>query len=254
MNSNDLSDIYEYHTQLDMEQYTQYLEYFEQYEAMEEDEAESSVKHTRRYIARDRELAEDKLRRDYFGDENTPPVYPEEYFRRRLPRMLESIDCMQWEWVKCPKALHGANNDLNVLYGSPLFDDLLADKAPEAPFQVNEKTYEKGYYLADGIYPQWVMFVKAFTISRDLKTQKFKRVQESARKDIERAFGVLQDQNFDISEYWSMYASPESNIQRTWVERCERQRMKNKELRDRRVHEDLRQDIMDHLWNLNDDI
>ncbi|GKD76780.1 hypothetical protein Tco_1339401 [Tanacetum coccineum] len=60
MNSNDLSDIYEYHTQLDMEQYTQYLEYFEQYEAMEEDEAESSVKHTRRYIARDRELAKDQ--------------------------------------------------------------------------------------------------------------------------------------------------------------------------------------------------
>ncbi|GJR82313.1 ALP1-like protein isoform X1 [Tanacetum coccineum] len=142
----------------------------------------------------------------------------------------------------------GANNDLNVFYGSPLFDDLLADKAPEAPFQVNGKTYEKGYYLADGIYPQWAMFVKAFTIARDLKSQKFKRVQESATKDIERAFGVLQeDQKFDISEYWSMYASLESNIQCTWVERCERQRMKNKELRDRRVHEDLRQDIMDHL-------
>ncbi|GJT69162.1 zinc finger, CCHC-type containing protein [Tanacetum coccineum] len=139
--------------------------------------------------------------------------------------MLGSIDCMHWEWVKCPKSLHGqfkrrdkkyptimleavadqqlwfwhayfgvpgANNDLNVLYGSPLFDDLLADKAPEAPFQVNGKTYEKGYYLADGIYPQWATFVKAFTIARDLKTQKFKRVQESARKDIERAFGVLQ--------------------------------------------------------------
>nr|GFC14428.1 hypothetical protein [Tanacetum cinerariifolium] len=86
MNSNDLSDIHEYHTQLDMEQYTQYLEYFEQYEAMEEDEAESSVKHTRRYIARDRELTEDKLQRDYFGDENTPPVYPEEYFRRSVSR------------------------------------------------------------------------------------------------------------------------------------------------------------------------
>ncbi|GJU09025.1 hypothetical protein Tco_1125455 [Tanacetum coccineum] len=55
-----------------------------QYEAMEEDEAESSVKHTRRYIARDRELAEDKLRRDYFGDENMPPVYPKDYFRRSI--------------------------------------------------------------------------------------------------------------------------------------------------------------------------
>ncbi|GJV51430.1 ALP1-like protein isoform X1 [Tanacetum coccineum] len=375
MNSNDLSDIYEYYTRLDMEQYTQCLEYFEQYEAMEEDEAESSEKQTRRYIARDREMAKDKLRRfsallkctsvicqlaygsspDLFDEylqcaqrcsreclwnftKCIYILYVEKYLRKPtledvqhiydlherkhgLPGMLGSIDCMHWEWVKCPKALHGqfkrkdkkyptimleavadqqlwfwhayfgvpgANNDLNVLYGSPLFDDLLADKAPEAPFQVNGKTYEKGYYLADGIYPQWATFVKAFTIARDLKTQKFKRVQESARKDIERAFGVLQgrwgiiqqparayhmntikrimyccmilhnmileDQKFDISEYWSMYASPESNIQRTWVERCERQRMKNKELRDRRVHKDLRQDIMDHLWNLNNEI
>ncbi|GKC11108.1 5-oxoprolinase-like protein [Tanacetum coccineum] len=46
---------------------------------------------------------------------------------------------------------------------------------------------------------------------------------------------ILEDQKFDISEYWSMYASPESNIQRTWVERCKRQQMKNKELRDRRA-------------------
>ncbi|GJU28037.1 putative heat shock protein 70 family protein, partial [Tanacetum coccineum] len=78
---------------------------------------------------------------------------------------------------------------------SPLFDDLLTDKAPEAPFVVNGKTYEKGYYLADEIYPQWSTFVKAFTIARDQKIMKFKRVQESARKDIERAFGVLQEVN-----------------------------------------------------------
>ena len=82
MSSNELSDIYEYYTRLEMEQYTQYSEYFEQYEAMEEDEAESSEIHSRQYIARDREMAEDKLRRDYFGDENTPPMYPEEYFRQ----------------------------------------------------------------------------------------------------------------------------------------------------------------------------
>nr|GEX52462.1 hypothetical protein [Tanacetum cinerariifolium] len=139
--------------------------------------------------------------------------------------MLGSIDCMHWEWTKCPKALHGqfkrrdknyptimleavadqqlwfwhayfgvrgANNDLNVLYGPPLFDDLLTDKAPEVPFVVNGKTYEKCYYLADGIYPQWSTFVKAFTIARDQNTMRFKRVQESAKKDIERAFGVLQ--------------------------------------------------------------
>ncbi|GJV78281.1 ALP1-like protein isoform X1 [Tanacetum coccineum] len=133
-----------------------------------------------------------------------------------------------------------ANNGLNILYGSSLFYHLLADKAPEALFVVNEKTYEKGYYLADEIYPQWSTFVKAFNMAMDQKTMKFKRVQESSRKDIERAFGVLQgrwgiiqqptrayqmntikrtmycriilhnmilqDQKFDISEYADMYA------------------------------------------------
>ncbi|GKD78032.1 probable arabinosyltransferase ARAD1 [Tanacetum coccineum] len=82
-----------------------------------------------------------------------------------------------------------ANNDLNALYGSPLFDDELADTAPECPFVVNEHTYRKCYYLADGIYPAWSTFVKLFFVARDEKSLKFKRVQEAARKDIERAFG-----------------------------------------------------------------
>ncbi|GJT48315.1 ALP1-like protein isoform X1 [Tanacetum coccineum] len=48
------------------------------------------------------------------------------------------------------------------------------------------------YYLADGIYPQWAAFVKSFTVARDERNAVFKRRQESARKDVERAFGVLQ--------------------------------------------------------------
>nr|GFA22126.1 putative harbinger transposase-derived protein [Tanacetum cinerariifolium] len=63
---------------------------------------------------------------------------------------------------------------------------------PKAPFVVNERTYKKRYYLVDGIYATWSTFVKTFSIARDEKTLRFKRVQESARKDIERAFGVLQ--------------------------------------------------------------
>ncbi|GJS15222.1 ALP1-like protein isoform X1 [Tanacetum coccineum] len=34
---------------------------------------------------------------------------------------------------------------------SPLFDDLLDDIAPVVPYEVNGVTFEKGYYLADGI-------------------------------------------------------------------------------------------------------
>ncbi|GJR53358.1 ALP1-like protein [Tanacetum coccineum] len=85
----------------------------------------------------------------------------------------------------------GANNDINVLDNSPLFNDLLDDKAPVAPFVVNGVGYENGYYLADGIYPQWATFVKSFTVANDAKHSYFKKRQESARNDVERAFGVL---------------------------------------------------------------
>nr|GEW06739.1 hypothetical protein [Tanacetum cinerariifolium] len=72
-----------------MDRYAQYHEYFEQYESLEGDEGESSERLSRRYIQRERGVAEEKLRRDYFGNENTPPVYPEEYFRRGLSPILK---------------------------------------------------------------------------------------------------------------------------------------------------------------------
>ena len=87
--------------------------------------------------------------------------------------------------------LREENNDLNVLYDLPLFDDFFADIAPEAPLAVTKKTYEKGYYLENGIYHQWFTFFKSFSIARDEKIMKFKRVQESGRKDIERALRVV---------------------------------------------------------------
>ncbi|GJW38235.1 RNA-directed DNA polymerase, eukaryota, partial [Tanacetum coccineum] len=99
---------------------------------------------------------------------------------------LQTAECCSLE---CLDKVPGANNDLNVLYGSLLFDDVLADTAPKAPFVVNGRIYKKCYYLANDIYPTWSMFVKTFSIAREEKTLKFKRVQESARKDIERAFG-----------------------------------------------------------------
>ncbi|GJV10900.1 ALP1-like protein [Tanacetum coccineum] len=235
-----------------------------------------------------------------------------------LPGMLGSIDCMHWDWKNCPKALHGqfkrsthkyptlmleavadqklwiwhayfgvpgANNDLNVLYGSPLFDDEIADIAPECPFVVNGHTYRKCYYLADGIYPAWSTFVKTFSVARDEKSLKFKRVQEAARKDIERAFGVLQgrwgiirqparamqintlkrimycciilhnmileDEGFEVN-FRDMFVNPAPNIVRDWVERCDLHVRKTKELRDRKTHNELRKDLVEHLWN-NDD-
>nr|GEU57591.1 putative nuclease HARBI1 [Tanacetum cinerariifolium] len=63
----------------------------------------------------------------------------------------------------------GANNDINVLDNSPLFDDLLDDLAPSVPYVVNGVEYRNGYYLADGIYPEWASFVKSSTVTTDPK-------------------------------------------------------------------------------------
>nr|GEW65236.1 protein ALP1-like [Tanacetum cinerariifolium] len=68
--------------------------------------------------------------------------------------MLESIDS-------------GANNDINVLDNSPLFDDLLDDLAFVVPYVVNGVEYRNGYYLADATDP---------------KHTYFKQRQKSARK------------------------------------------------------------------------
>ncbi|GJV94140.1 ALP1-like protein [Tanacetum coccineum] len=61
------------------------------------------------------------------------------------------------------------------------------------PYVVNGVEYRNGYYLVDGIYQEWASFVKSFTVTTGLKHTYFKQRQESARKDVERAFGVLQE-------------------------------------------------------------
>ncbi|XP_021726209.1 uncharacterized protein LOC110693396 [Chenopodium quinoa] len=86
----------------------------------------------------------------------------------------------------------GSCNDINLLQRSPVFDDIINNRAPQVLFGVNGNTYTKGYYLTDGIYPKWSTFIDAVTAPQTAKDMLFTEGQESARKDVERAFGVLQ--------------------------------------------------------------
>eukprot|EP00267_Zea_mays_P051534 XP_020404495.1 protein ALP1-like [Zea mays] len=86
----------------------------------------------------------------------------------------------------------GTNNDVNVLHRSPVFDPLTTGRMPPVNYTVNGHAYNFRYYLADGIYPNWPTFVKAIRHPYEEKKVYFTQMQESCRKDIERAFGVLQ--------------------------------------------------------------
>ncbi|KAJ9545363.1 hypothetical protein OSB04_025070 [Centaurea solstitialis] len=157
------------------------------------------------------------------------------------------------------------NGGIARLHGkSPLFEDVYDAKAPDGYFQVNRATYKYGYYLGDGIYPKWATLVKSFSYPEDAKRMKFKKAEEAARKDVERAFGVLQKR-------WSILVQPArgweiprlSNIMAICVvpdyipdppnpQLTEEQRMANVlEVRNQQIHHNLRADLVEHIWPLD---
>ncbi|XP_018466154.2 uncharacterized protein LOC108837624 [Raphanus sativus] len=143
---------------------------------------------------------------------------------RGFPGMIGSIDCMHWEWKNCPGAWKGQYsrgsdkptivleavasydlwiwhaffgspgtfNDINILDRSPVFDDIIYGRAPQVNFSVNGNPYSMAYYLTDGIYPKWATFIQSISLPQGPKAALFAHFQEATRKDVERAFGVLQ--------------------------------------------------------------
>ena len=147
-----------------------------------------------------------------------------------LPGMLGSLDCMHVYWDKCPVAWQGAFkngakkkasivlegmsdfhlflwhemfgfagtlNDLNILNLSPLLDMILNGELEELEklipnFIIMNEIFEQLYMLVDGIYPLFSRFVKGYKEPIGELQTALTKWQESARKDIERAFGVLQ--------------------------------------------------------------
>jgi hypothetical protein len=145
--------------------------------------------------------------------------------------MFGSLDCMHTYWKNCPVALQssykgrqsgptivleaiadynlwfwhvsygysGAMNDLNILNISPLLEKwtegsfgALERDSTVVPFSVGGESFERMYVLVDGIYPKYSRFVRGLPQPITEEETRFTQWQESARKDIERAFGVLQ--------------------------------------------------------------
>jgi hypothetical protein len=143
--------------------------------------------------------------------------------------MFGSLDCSHTYWKNCPKAWQGSFkgkeqkpsvvleaiadhhlwfwhasygyagtlNDLNILNLSPFLDSLIdgsfeTKERLVVPFNINNRTFDKMFLLCDGIYPPYSRFVRTIPLPISQQEKYFAGWQESARKDIERAFGVLQ--------------------------------------------------------------
>ncbi|XP_071718030.1 uncharacterized protein [Rutidosis leptorrhynchoides] len=140
----------------------------------------------------------------------------------------------------------------------------------------------QGYYLADGIYPYWSTLVKSFKSTVEPKLFKFKWYQEAARKDIERAFSVLQGRwaiikhparqfylekiqcimytcvilhNMITEDNGRAFCGLEEDYQParralSIRERFDTQLRMDKESRDSTIHRFLRDQLIEHIWNL----
>jgi len=140
---------------------------------------------------------------------------------------IGSLDCMHVGWRLCPVAWQGqyqgskgkptiileafadhflwiwhssfshpgSLNDINVWDRSDLLKSFLdgtfsADVDFE--FEIGGETFHQVWLMVDGIYPELARFVKTIAEPLTEVAKLYATWQEASRKDIERAFGVLQ--------------------------------------------------------------
>ena len=150
----------------------------------------------------------------------------------KVPGMAGSLDCSHTYWKNCPKAWQGSYhngkekhpsivleavsdyhmffwhvsygytgnlNDKNILSLSPLLERMIDGsfeqierEAQVVPFTIEGEEFNQTWITVDGIYPRWSRFVRGIKKPVSDLQRKYTKWQESTRKDIERAFGVLK--------------------------------------------------------------
>ena len=153
---------------------------------------------------------------------------------------------------------------------------------------VNGHTYKLAYYLTDGIYPKWSTFIQSITLPQTPQQELFAKVQEATRKDVERAFGVLQSRfaivrnpsltmnkakigkimraciilhnmvvenerdgyiHYDISEFEEGDVTRSSEVETERPTNLNNMFPTRNDLRDRHMHERLKNDLIENIWN-----
>ena len=148
-----------------------------------------------------------------------------------VPGQFGSLDCMHMKWKNCPMEWQGQYkgakkvptlvleaicdhnlyfhhasfgwagtlNDLTILNLSPFLDRLvdgsfktLEGNSGATPFSIAGYEFDQFWILVDGIYPPYSRFVSTVGSPIYWYEKRYAKWQESARKDIERAFGVFQ--------------------------------------------------------------
>ncbi|KAH9116034.1 hypothetical protein AeMF1_010004 [Aphanomyces euteiches] len=219
-----------------------------------------------------------------------------------FPGCIGSIDCMHWQWKNCPSAWKGmfqgksgvATVVLEAIadhrgrfwhfnFGTPgALNDI---NSPRVIWSLNGLDYEYPYWLADGIYPDYACFLKTFPRPGTRMQKLFASKQEAKRKDIERAFGVLQARFHVLTTGCRLW---DRDAMRTVIKACvilhnltidferefglssnyissdvytpqhpfilspgypDRPKM-IRGMKDKAVHDRLQQDLMQHLWTM----
>ncbi|XP_062103085.1 uncharacterized protein LOC133814097 [Humulus lupulus] len=118
-------------------------------------------------------------------------IFSHEYLRSPNENDIARL-CTVGDSRGFPGMLGSSHNDINVLEHSSVFRELAEGHAPKVNYSINGNDYSMGYSLADGIFLSWSTFVKTIPAPHGRKNKHFAGTQESARKDVERAFGVFQ--------------------------------------------------------------
>jgi hypothetical protein len=145
-----------------------------------------------------------------------------------------------------------------------------------------------GYYLADGIYPSWATFIKTIPEPQGNKKKYFALAQESCRKDVERAFGVLQarfaivrgparfwdddtlslimracvimhnmiieDERDEEDDFNYDVVGENVKISHDSTPELEEFIQNYKNIKDQQIHMQLKDDLVEHLWQNHPDL